>query len=397
MSGGRFMAVQHDRVLAALELREADRVPTMDMMVEYANIYEILGRKPIPLGWLFENPYTRKVIDFAAAHSFTTLPVDVAMNMFTYDRTAAAVKMGYDSAWVQNAPVWKFGDSRNMMDIYGRQWQVTLDGRGNLGSPMYRGGTIDSPDAWRAWDKKDIFRLPLKNHKAYARAQKDFGDRLFILGSFSGGLFELTWQSIGFERFVKATRKDRKFIEGMVRFYTDFFNLAVEAMADAGLPGLVLSDDLAYRSGPMMNPKLLEELYGDGYRSVTDTAHRLGMKIIIHSCGNVYDLLNWFADCGFDGVHALEPTAGVELAEAKRIAGDRICLVGNVDVTHILVDATKDEVFEAIRTSIEDAGAGGGYMVAPTNSHPQMSVQRLKWMLEAVDKYGRYAQGSPAA
>jgi hypothetical protein len=45
-------------------------------------------------------------------------------------------------------------------------------------------------------------------------------------------------------------------------------------------------------------------------------------------------------------------------------------------------------VFEAIRKSIEDAGAGGGYIVSPTNSHPDMSVQRLRWMLEAVEKYG---------
>jgi hypothetical protein len=57
-------------------------------------------------------------------------------------------------------------------------------------------------------------------------------------------------------------------------------------------------------------------------------------------------------------------------------------------VTHILVDASKDEVFEAIRQAIADAGAGGGYIIAPTNSHPEISVQRLRWMLEAVEKYG---------
>jgi uroporphyrinogen decarboxylase len=102
----------------------------------------------------------------------------------------------------------------------------------------------------------------------------------------------------------------------------------------------------------------------------------------------VDQMLDLFADCGFDGVHALEPTAGVELAKAKEMIGDRLCLLGNVDVTHILVDASKDEVFEAIRKSIEDAGAGGGYIVSPTNSHPDMSVQRLRWMLEAVEKYG---------
>jgi uroporphyrinogen decarboxylase len=275
-----------------------------------------------------------------------------------------------------------------MLDIYGRQWTLTFDEAGNLLTPMYKGGAIDGPDAWRSWDKRGILRMPAKNYKAYSKVQKDFGNDIFIFGSFSGGLYEVTWQCMGFERFVVCTRKETEFLRRMITFYTDLYCLILEAMAEAGLPGAVYSDDLAYRSGPMLNPKLLDSLYGDGYRRLTRTAHDLGMKLVIHSCGNVYDLLPWFADCGFDGVHALEPTAGVELKKAKEIIGDRLCLLGNVDVTHILVDASKDEVFEAIRQSIADAGMGGGYIVAPTNSHPEISVQRLRWMLEAVEKYG---------
>jgi len=89
-------------------------------------------------------------------------------------------------------------------------------------------------------------------------------------------------------------------------------------------------------------------------------------------------------------VHALVPTAGVELAKAKEMAGDRLCLLGNMDITHILVDASREEVFDAVRQSIEAAGRGGGYIVAPTNSHHGMSVQRLRWMLEAVEEFGHY-------
>ena len=100
----------------------------------------------------------------------------------------------------------------------------------------------------------------------------------------------------------------------------------------------------------------MEELYGDSFRRITETAHALGMKIVVHTDGNVYPLLDWFADCGFDGVHALEPTAGVELAKAKEMVGDRMCLLGNMDITHILVDATREEVFEAVR--LEHRGRG---------------------------------------
>ena len=89
-------------------------------------------------------------------------------------------------------------------------------------------------------------------------------------------------------------------------------------------------------------------------------------------------------------MHALEPTAGVELAKVKEMVGDRMCLIGNIDITHILVDASREEVFEAVRTAIAAAGKGGGYMIAPTNSHPDISLERLGWMLEATEKYGHY-------
>jgi len=89
-------------------------------------------------------------------------------------------------------------------------------------------------------------------------------------------------------------------------------------------------------------------------------------------------------------VHALEPTANVELSKVKELIGDRLCLLGNMDITHILVDATKEEVYEAVRSSIAAAGRDGGYIIAPTNSHPDISLDRLRWMLEAVEEYGDY-------
>jgi uroporphyrinogen decarboxylase len=386
------MPATHDRVIAALERREPDRVPTMDMMIEYSNVNEILGKPNLPVAWFLSNNTSKKAIDLALKYipGNAALISDLAMDIFAYDRTRASVKLGYDSAWVQHAPVGRFDDSRNLHDIYGRRFQVTFDGRGSIGTPMYLGGNISGPDDWKALDKRDMFLLPDKNFKAYRRLVRRFGDDLFIFGSFSGGLFELTWQCMGFEPFILATRRQKPFLRRMIRFYTDLYCVVLEAMAEAGLPGAIYFDDLGYRTGPMLNPKLLEDLYGEGHRQITSTAHRLGMKIVIHSCGNVYDLLGWFADNGFDGVHALEPTAGMELAKAKEMIGDRLCLLGNVDVTHTLVDAGKKEVMEEVRSSIEAAGKGGGYIVAPTNSHPGMSVQRLRWMIEAVYKYGTY-------
>jgi len=379
-----------ERVTAALELREPDRVPTMDVMEEYANIYDIIGKRPSLFNPLFTNPYTAKVLDVLMPTLDRLHIMDGEMDKFSYDRTAASVKMGYDATWVMHVPIWRFQDTKVAHDIYGRYYDVAFDSRGNLSTPMYKGGLIDGPDGWKAWDKGDLMRLPERANKAYSRIIKDYGDKVYVMASFLFGIFENAWQPIGFDRFSVALRRDKDFIRKVIKFYEDHYCMMLEAWADAGVPGAVYSDDQAYRSGPMISPKLHRELFFDAFSRITETAHKLGMKIVVHSCGNVYELLEFFADCGFDGVHALEPTAGVELARVKEMVGDRMCLCGNVDITHILVDATREEVFADIKQRIADAGKGGGYIVAPTNSHHAISIERLEWMLEAVEEYGHY-------
>jgi uroporphyrinogen decarboxylase len=365
-------------------------VPTFDLTNELLD-NEILGKKPIPVGKLLKNPRVSRVAD-------RLLPklknqywfIDIIARQIPILGAAAAVKMGYDAAWIPYLPFKRLDDSKTLVDLFGRVSDVFIDERGNIGNPIYREGLIKSPADWAAWDKRPIFHHPVKVNEVFKSVQARCGDRLYIFGFSNYGLFETAWQPMGFERFIVAVRKERDFVRRLIKFYEDLFCELLEAMADAGIPAAVYTDDLAYRSGPMLNPRLLDELFGDSYRRITETAHTLGMKILMHSCGNTYELLNWFADCGFDAVHPLEPTAGMELARVKEMVGDRMCIIGNIDVSHILVDGTREEVFEAVRQAILDAGPGGGYILGPDHSHATVSAQRLRWMVEAVETYGYY-------
>jgi uroporphyrinogen decarboxylase len=94
-------------------------------------------------------------------------------------------------------------------------------------------------------------------------------------------------------------------------------------------------------------------------------------------------------ESGFDGLQCLEPPL-VDLNLAKQKIGDKICLSGNIDTRHVLVKGTKEEVINAVKYAIKALGPHGGAMISPANFHPQMSVERLKWMIEASNKFGEY-------
>ncbi len=57
-----------------------------------------------------------------------------------------------------------------------------------------------------------------------------------------------------------------------------------------------------------------------------------------------------------------------------------------MDTSHILVDGTKKELEDAVKYAIKILGHGGGYILSISNSHPAMSYQRIKWMIEATKK-----------
>jgi hypothetical protein len=51
---------------------------------------------------------------------------------------------------------------------------------------------------------------------------------------------------------------------------------------------------------------------------------------------------------------------------------------------------TRAEVFQHVRESIKKGGEGGGLILGPCNSHADIRVENIRWMMEAVEEYGKY-------
>ena len=140
----------------------------------------------------------------------------------------------------------------------------------------------------------------------------------------------------------------------------------------------------------MMRPAVIEEFFGESYRRIAEYVHKHNRKLIWHSCGNIYALLDKFIEWGFDGTLTLEPTAGMDLGRVREQVGHELVLVGNLDVSHLLVHGSWEEIELAVKKAIRDAAEGGGYILSASHSHQCVDPTRLEWMIEATLEHGKY-------
>jgi uroporphyrinogen decarboxylase len=80
----------------------------------------------------------------------------------------------------------------------------------------------------------------------------------------------------------------------------------------------------------------------------------------------------------------------MELGRVREQVGHKLVLIGNLDVSYLVVKGTQQEVEDAVKKAIRDAARGGGYILSTSHSHPTVDPVRLKWMVDAAHKYGRY-------
>ena len=139
----------------------------------------------------------------------------------------------------------------------------------------------------------------------------------------------------------------------------------------------------------MINPKYFNQYLLPCYQEVSNAIHDWGGKFILHTDGDITTLLDFIVESGFDGLQCLE-LPYVDPFLVKKKVGDKLCLSGNIDTRHILVDAPKKEVEQAVQNAIKAMGHGGGFMISPANFHPGISIKQLKWMIEATKKFGVY-------
>ncbi|OGO05102.1 MAG: hypothetical protein A2Y91_02200 [Chloroflexi bacterium RBG_13_54_8] len=165
----------------------------------------------------------------------------------------------------------------------------------------------------------------------------------------------------------------------------------LEKMLEYECVGAVwITDDIAYSDNLMISPKHLRQYLFPWFKRACDLCQRKGRPVMYHSDGKYYDVIGDLIDCGFNAIHGIEPKA-MDIVYLKRTVGDRLCLIGNIDLAYTLTLGTPEEVAEETRQRLREVAPGGGYCVSSSNSIPEyVPFQNYNAMRETVLRYGTY-------
>lgn len=81
----------------------------------------------------------------------------------------------------------------------------------------------------------------------------------------------------------------------------------------------------------------------------------------------------------------------MNLGMLKKQWHGKLCLFGGVDEQQVLPFGSPEEVKEEVRRRIQEAGRGGGFIIAPShNIQPDTPLDNIFAYFEAIREWGKY-------
>ena len=243
------------------------------------------------------------------------------------------------------------------------EYRVTADSFGvtrktfkhNASIPGAESHKMNTCDVWQSAYKPELFKHNDRRIPAESLSKKlalyTSRDRWTCFNMTF--VWEMFRQSVGDVTMYEALIDDpgwvRDFNETLLCVYKANIQKAIDLV---GKPdGFWFSEDLAYNGGLFCSPKVLRELYLPVYAQLNEFLHGLGMKVILHSCGNINQALPIIVEAGFDALHPLQVKAGCEPLKIAAQYRAELAFLGGLDL-HIIESNDKARIKTAMESLI---------------------------------------------
>ena len=220
--------------------------------------------------------------------------------------------------------------------------------------------------------------------KGITELKKELGRKALVVAFEWDGVF---WMPPG-DKFVDFTvmlfEKPEE-LHRLAREKCDRAKTRVTRQADAGADFIVLAYDFGFNAGPFISPNHFGQFVAPYLTEIVSAIHAQGLKVILHSDGDLRLLLDQLYSTGLDGYQSVDPQGSMDIKQVRADYPDWI-LMGNVK-SSMLQDTVEDEIRASVQYCMKYGGIGKRYIFSTSNCiFPGMPVESYEIML---DEYRR--------
>ena len=251
--------------------------------------------------------------------------------------------------------------------------------------PMYLAQPVTDRETWKEFKKRLNPDTPERwpaDWGSYVEKLNNMDFPVILnVGSFFGFLRE--W--MGLEKLLYTFYDDPALLEDMMDTILEL-ELAVvrRTLKDIKVDQASFWEDMCYKAGPLISPKMFRKFMMPRYRQITDILHQHGVDIIfVDSDGNVGELIPLWLEVGVNFIWPFEVAAGNDVVAIRKEYGKELIIAGALDKRELLKD--KESIRREVMSKVPFLLEQGGYF--PSIDHevpPDISFENYCYFINTL-------------
>ena len=198
------------------------------------------------------------------------------------------------------------------------------------------------------------------------------------------GVFGWGTRIFGFREFLTLPMQSPKDLLNFIKSVEGLNIELAKALADEGIDGLIIADDVAYEKGLLTGPEIMRRYFLPSLALQVEEMAAGGIPIFFHSDGNLNTIMTEIIQTGFKGLHCIDPNSDMDIVDLKLRVADKLCLWGNLDANDLT--QSHDPVFsrKLVETTLSVASKGGFILGTTCGIFEGLDLNRLSAIYSTV-------------
>jgi len=201
------------------------------------------------------------------------------------------------------------------------------------------------------------------------------GSEVPIIGGLEGPV-TLASDLVSVKSVMNWSIKKSGLMRKVLDFATDVTIAYANSMVIAGADAIAVADPLA--SPYLMNP---DSFKNELQPRLQRFSSQVNSVTVLHICSDVSPILNYMADCGFEGLSVDENVGSIK--KDKELIGDRARLVGNISSPFVLLPGPIEKIKEESKKIKQAREEGSTYrpMIYANGDTKKQLLARSRYLL----------------